>query len=550
MQNPKTNKTKRRLPPWARWLAGYALVVAGSVFLAYFWRVAFSQGQLPQWPLAGFIALVGSVLYLALFLICRFAGGNLCLKAALCVFVLGLLFCYANPPLQAPDETDHYLRAHAISVGRFNYDGQRTYPQDVAKLVQAFPGGYNQMVTYRAYPLVPGAFARYEASLQSGQVVQSPTEPIMFMLLPFLPQAAGMVAARLLGFGALGLLYAGRIANLLVYTLLCYVVFKNCNKYRGVFFALALLPLSLFMAASASYDSIMLVLCYLIISYFCKDEMHTKDVVVFGLAVLYATYLKPMNIVLAAVLLLVPKERWKTKWRPWPALAVVLGAALVFKFGLMEWLDGDVLKTGYPAQLPRGGGAAASTAGQLALLLQNPFRFGPVLLLTLYEQAAFLFNLGSFGSLDLFIPLASGLSVLSMAAASALGIQQKDDTKATGALALFLAAICYGGAVMLGIYVADSDVGSIRITGLQPRYFLPVLLLLFMLASILLGKAVRPRLVAGTNLARTEHITLWLTAAVALVCVLFIFQSNFIGQWLPKAEGGYKLVNLFGWQGL
>ena len=44
------------------------------------------------------------------------------------------------------------------------------------------------------------------------------TEPISFLILPFLPGALGMALARLFGLGALGCLYGGRLVNLLAYT--------------------------------------------------------------------------------------------------------------------------------------------------------------------------------------------------------------------------------------------------------------------------------------------------------------------------------------------
>ena len=63
-------------------------------------------------------------------------------KGAVCIFLCGLLFAFANPPLQTPDEADHYLRTYAISTGHFDFDASRTYPDDVAYLLEAFPGAW------------------------------------------------------------------------------------------------------------------------------------------------------------------------------------------------------------------------------------------------------------------------------------------------------------------------------------------------------------------------------------------------------------------------
>ena len=73
---------------------------------------------------------------------------------------------------------------------------------------------------------IADGFARYAALCESGDA-PGVAEPQMFQVLPYLPQALCMAAARLLGFGALGQLYAGRLANLAVYTALCWLALKK-----------------------------------------------------------------------------------------------------------------------------------------------------------------------------------------------------------------------------------------------------------------------------------------------------------------------------------
>lgn len=550
MQAAKQQKW-RTLPPWAPWAAGLVLVWLGSAALVYYWRAAFAPpaghavtSLLPALPATLLVGAVFSVVYGAVFLVRRFLKGKINAQAAVCVFLVGLLFVFAAAPLQSPDAERHYLRAQAVSMGRFNYDYQRGYPNDVNLLIEQFQPGMNHNILYGGGQMATNHLAQYYSALESGRTATVyMQESVQFMVVPYFLQAIFIAVARLFGFTALGQLYAARIANLLVYAFICYFVFKNCDKYRGVFFAVALLPMSLYMAASCSADGPMLALCYLLVSYFCKNEMGNVDLIVFGLAVVAVTAIKPNNVVLAFVLLLIPETRWKNKAKPWLALLLMVVVALAVWQG--AGLLNNLRVHNYP-QLPRGTGGANPT-GQVAFVLQNPFKFIVTTALTLYEEAAFLFKINTFGTLDMPIPLASGLSVMVLCAASALGIQQQEDTKTTGAVALGLATLCYAGAVLLGIYVAESDFSSIRITGLQPRYFLPAILMFFMLASILLGKAVRPRLAAQSTLARTEQITLWLAFGVAVFVAILIFQNYFIGQWVPKGEGGWKMVNFLGW---
>lgn len=539
-------KKRKKLPAWGGWLLGYALALALAVGLVYFWRVVFFLDGIPAAPLT--LAAVGvfSLLYLALFLLFRLCRDKISLKASIAVFVVGLLFCFASAPLQAPDENNHFLRAYAIASGNFGYDASRGYPEDVEWLVQLFPGFYNHRVAYAAEELAPSAFAAYEAAKTGQSGAPAPqTEPVLTITLPFLPQALGIALARLFGFGALGCMYAGRIANLLVYAALSYFTFRNCHKYRGVFFAVVLLPLSLFMAASCSYDSVMLALCYLLVSYFCKKEIGNTDLIVFAVLLMLATYLKPMNFVLAAVLLLIPKERWKARANPRLAVLALVALALLFWFGLGQV---DKLLTQNYGTFERGTGDENAPLAQVLFMLQNPASFVARVGLTFYEEGGFLAGLGNFGWVDMDIPLVQVLSVLSLCAAAALGIQQRQDTKWTSGLALFLASFFYSAAILAGMYVLATDLFSIRVTGVQARYFLPAILLLFMAASITLGKVVRPVLAGGQSAKRAENVALCIALAVAFIAAVFLFQNYFIGQWLPKASGQWKMVNLLGWQ--
>lgn len=140
MKEPNKNKSLLSHPGFRWGLAAAAAVVVG-VLWAYYWRVFFylDSRVSPLVPTLGCVAL-------CLLVVLAAAGlrrlRTLPAKGAVCLLLCGALFCFANPPLQTPDETDHYLRTYAISMGRFDFDYDRTYPDDVAALVKAFPGGW------------------------------------------------------------------------------------------------------------------------------------------------------------------------------------------------------------------------------------------------------------------------------------------------------------------------------------------------------------------------------------------------------------------------
>ncbi|MGD9560310.1 MAG: hypothetical protein AB7V55_06875, partial [Oscillospiraceae bacterium] len=207
MQQAET-KTKKKLPPGAGWLIGYFATLAAAAGLVYFWRVVFApMPGAAALPLTLFVAGVASLLYFTLFLVCRIKDSSLCLRAAVLVFALGLVYCFATAPLQAPDESRHFLRAYSISSGHFTYDGKEQFPNDVNLLVEEFAPAYNHNMRNQSLPMASGALAHYQSVLASGEkAATKAAAPIMFQLVTFLPQALFMALARLFGFSALGLM--------------------------------------------------------------------------------------------------------------------------------------------------------------------------------------------------------------------------------------------------------------------------------------------------------------------------------------------------------
>lgn len=528
-------------------IGGFAALEALCVLLVYYWRVFYylDARGIAALPLTAAVCGLAAALYAAALLTARYAK-SVPAGAAVVLFCCGLLFVFLDPPMQVPDEGQHYLRAYRISQGIFDFDASRAYPADVDRLMEAFPGawvnghvsmgvqenadgeeeyydttGYALKQTGEDGPVsgIADGFAQYFSGAAADKQV---AEPWSFVILPYLAAAPAMALARLLGLGALGSLYAGRIANLAVYVLLCTAALRRCKKYRAVFLTVMLLPMSLYMAASLNYDAILLGCCYLLATWFFDREIGGRELAAFTAVFLLANAIKPwINLLWLAALLFIPREGWHTKLRRWQlALGCIVLAALLSRG--IDWY-GAAFRSNYGVigrQM-----ADADMLGQLKFILSNPLRYLAVLAGTLYENELYLSQLGVFGALDLpvgfvnlFSPLVLGLScVLAMPRAGTVRLRR------TAGLAVY--SVVYAAGALTAIYITWTPVGMVRIIGFQARYLLPVLLLGGTALSGLLSRALAP----AAALPRREKAALVLAGCFAVLAAALLWQHYYIG---------------------
>ncbi|MDD3428627.1 MAG: DUF2142 domain-containing protein [Oscillospiraceae bacterium] len=527
----KNLKTKQ-LTSNQLWALGWLLLSAVSVALVYYWRVYFSL-QVSALPFTAGVWAGFSLLYGVIYIICRFFGDNFNLKAAFCIFIAGILFCFASVPLQVPDETDHFKRAYQIGIGNLDFDGTRTFDSDFNALYEAFPKGYNHSVKYQNMPMAPHAFETYTQLAKNGTAAVQ-TEPVNFLVLPYLPQALGVAVAHLFGFGALGALYGARLVNLAAYALIAYFTLKKCNRYKPLFLGFLLLPLNLYLGASASYDSTMLAFSLYLIAVLAQDEVTAPDVIAFICICAFISGTKLNNIILLLPLLLVAKANWKSRLKKWHAGVICIAGTTVFTQLMSLYVT--FMRHGYDAGATDRWLAEVVPADQIRFIFANLPRYICVMLGTLYENSTFLFDMGNFGWTDLNLPFVANFSVVVLLICTVCSVCKNNSVTPLAQGGIFITAGGFICAVLTGLYVTWTPVGMIRIIGLQARYFIPAFLLLFMLLTIWLGSVVTPRAVGPKAFVKADNAMLALCVIFAVISGVLLFQSAFLGQWIVKGD--------------
>ena len=467
-------------------------------------------------------------------------------------FVRGAV-CVCKPAAADADETDHYLRTYAISLGRFDFDYARTYPEDVARLVEAFPGAWVNAHTSAGmgedpdtgeetpYNTAGYALKQYgkDGRIQSiadsfaaylGKTGEAPAplhEPVSFLVLPFAPGALGMALARLLGFGALGCLYAGRLGNLLAYAALCRAALRSAQKYRPAFLAFMLLPLSLFMGASLSYDATLLGCYYLMLALLTRERWKPRTAAVYAGGLCFRQHCQtlPQPFVGAAAAGAAFGPRLAGQRPPLAVDGRHGGRGRLRRRCLSKptaaWRATTTRSS--PARAARRWTACSS----FCLCCATPLRTIATFWGTLYENEFFLGQLGVFGWKDLPVPLLNLLGPCVLGAALCLCAAETPGLGRRRALGLGGFAAVYAAGAMAAMYITYTPVAMVRIVGLQARYFLPVFLALGLAAAAPLRRALAP----SAGVFRAERLAVPLCAAHALLGAVLLFQHYFVGPF-------------------
>ena len=250
-------------------------------------------------------------------------GARMYRAYAFSAMVLGVLYLAVMPGLSAPDELSHYSTAYRISSNMMLEDplirpagltavravdypledmnGVKTplVPDDEESVPEVL-GNPVKQTTYRA---VKDWDKRYAFSTKpvASAIPDVHTTPVFY-----LPQAIGFSIARALGLGTMGLLFLGKFLNLCCYVALTALAVRTTPLGKGWFAAAGLLPMSVSLAASLSYDAGLIGTVFLFTALIFKlaygaEEIRAREL--FALCALAALF-GPCKLVYAPLILL------------------------------------------------------------------------------------------------------------------------------------------------------------------------------------------------------------------------------------------------------
>ncbi len=263
------------------------------------------------------------------------------LVGGILILVLGTIFALYNPPFQVADEPAHFYRAYEVTMGSCRDSRSVRLPTDITTLNRRFPDHLNELEAVDNYGDRLHA-ALHEPSSTSFVQYDDGGATSAYSCLTYVPAALGVSVARLLHLPAVDVLYAARLANVVVFAALATLTLALLPLgLRPVALLLLAMPMSLSEAASSAQDPLLNGLGILFVAYVASLAWSSRATPVGKreIAILLASGVVlsqcKIDFVLLPLVLLVPPERWAHGRRA--QLATAAGAVALGLAGLALW---------------------------------------------------------------------------------------------------------------------------------------------------------------------------------------------------------------------
>ena len=402
----------------------------------------------------------------------KWRGAEIYLLVVLLVF--GLATSFLLPISGGYDEETHLMRVWEMSDLTF-------IPNDKLGGKLPFPAVYWEL-SYRRQtivrPVEAGFWGKYKGlAIDAMDYIYGDVETRSVYSPPLLlPQA---IVMRLLGrhwhLPALTVYYLLRITGLLSYLLLAWLAVRTIPFGKWIMALLASTPVAILQASTISADAISNGIGLLFIggsiAIAVKSELRWKEAGTLAL-LFFLLFWGKLNIIPLAILpfLMIRPSQFRVKYG---YIVVLLIAVILFALEVAGW---NLLAYSRLATPPEG----TDPAGQVKFMLTQPLAFLPILARNIWLNSAgyFLDWIAIYGFNYWPVPVGTYYFFIA-ALLAALLISDRTVEKPMRWALLVTFVIAYL-ATVVSLYVTFNPVGQTFIEGVQGRYFITVMPLLFL----------------------------------------------------------------------
>jgi uncharacterized membrane protein len=422
---------------------------------------------------------------------------------AFIALTFGIFLVFFIPPLNAPDEQAHFITSYAVAHGQLmpSVNAQKQLvvytDSDFASFMKQWP----RVQFYMNAKLSYSALMKSEigkVSLSTSSTEQGFITPNIAPLL-YAPQAAGIDIGWVIFF-VLGLrndyipynqLIFARLFNLLFYIVLVFFAIKVTPVFKRTFMLVALMPQTLFIVASCSYDSFVCASCFLFtaLAFRCafdqnKEKITKSDIVQLAIVGAMVALCKYVYVVLLLLLLFIPTQRFGTSFKKVRSIGIVVVSAAA---AIAIWFIINIIAT--PGMTFDQ--YAAYRQQQIAFVLHNPLKYFFILFYNLFINKTFYLSsfVAMLGWLDVLLPISFIALYFAFILISAFTERFPQKLSIVSRVVTFVIVGLSYALMASTMYINwssrpdISSIGSNSILGLQGRYFIPIAIVGFFLLA-------------------------------------------------------------------
>ena len=303
---------------------------AGAIALQYYTRHVGSDAY-GYFALIAAIAVAGLELAYVLIFIRKAKIHNI---FAVLSITIGMLFCLFTPVNGGPDEYVHFASSYKISSEMTG--GENIVSQYYLRVRECDTViDYNAPVDYNPFSFQNIFSGLGDKAPAETEYVNVKARFVAAFPLLYLVQALGISAARLLGLGFIPLFMMGRFFNLLAYTAVIWLAIKLMPVHKTTMALCALLPMSMQLAASYSYDTYIIAVSLLFIASVFRlaygvEKIAARDMVLPLVTLCLLAPAKTIYIVTGALLFIIPDKKFGNRAKAWAAKLGIIAVAAVF----------------------------------------------------------------------------------------------------------------------------------------------------------------------------------------------------------------------------
>jgi uncharacterized membrane protein len=417
----------------------------------------------------------------------------------LIALIFGNALIVLNPPFQTADEAQHFFRAWQITQGEFISRAKTPLGEAGGYLPSSLDAFWQR---FKPMAMHPDKNTSAHYILDSFHIPLQPEKQSLIAFgntahycpIGYLPQCLGIGLGRALSLPIPMILYLGREANLLAFTLIGFLSLRYAPAIARPVFLLLLMPMMLCLAASVSADTLSCALATLFTALICRHfaagakSIDGKAILLVMLVSVPLSVGKVVYVPLLALLFLIPAQNFRGKARKTAVVSLLIALNLV---SLIAWASATSnLDTKISTE------KNISPHGQLDRLEQHPLRLATLLCNTAKDGGWFVCTtyVAVIGWMDLNFPPPMVNAYLFLLIFFCWTAGDRPPLPAPGRTALIvLPAVmvsCLGIAVLNLLYWTPLE--SNYILGLQGRYFIPLTPAIFLLGCSIARQIPRP----------------------------------------------------------